>query len=105
MEDLVAHCNVLRQAKDLLGIEQLMALSEIAVTIHDPFATLIGKNVTLGSGNCFGPGGFTASTMAEGETLRIGDHGRYTDGAAIQAFGLFTPGAIERQRAHHPLLE
>jgi hypothetical protein len=39
--------------------------------------------IAVGSGNQFGEGGFTARANRPGAHIRIGDHGRYQNGAAV----------------------
>ncbi len=79
----IAVCNEVRRAHGFLEIGEILALVQGGTAIFDPFSTLIGRRVRLGSGNLIYPG-VTLLCAEEGE-LAIGGRNIFYGGTLIAA--------------------
>lgn len=81
--DLMAQIDAGRARGGYLSVAATTRLNEQGNLVLDPFSTMIGTSVVLGSGNRVGEGGFTARTQTPGAAIAIGDHGRYVGGVSV----------------------
>jgi carbonic anhydrase/acetyltransferase-like protein (isoleucine patch superfamily) len=67
----------------LCGEQGSVSLAQNNVLNPSTILNAEAGSINIGSNNTFGPGGFTATAMAPAETVIIGNHGRYNNGASV----------------------